>query len=95
MTGNKSDFIDIQLSAAGIAFAGKNGTLQISTGRFSYAFKPGESQRVLVSEWSRTIAQEMFEGKTLFEIATAKQAIVAAKQDGIAAAPPSTEEEKK
>ena len=67
----QSDFVQAQLSAAGIAFAGSAGVAQINTAHFSYKFTKGVAVKVLSSEWSRVLAKELYQGKPIFELATA------------------------
>ena len=68
-TTAQSDFVDIQLSAAGIAMVGANGALQITNAHLSYKFTPGVSTRVLTSEWSKMLSRESYQGKSIFELA--------------------------
>jgi hypothetical protein len=70
----QSDFVEIQLSADGLAMAGPGGALCITTQHFSYAFKPGTTVRVLTSEWSRTLSREQSNGRPIFEVAPASAA---------------------
>jgi hypothetical protein len=72
MTTKPSDFVNVQLSAAGA----KLGAVRVATGRWAYAFEPGKSQRVLTSEWSRVLSQEKRGGESLFEIAPAAASMV-------------------
>jgi hypothetical protein len=69
-----SDFVDVQLSAAGIAAAGAGGTLRITAHRLSYEFKPGERVRILTSEWAKVLAAETLRGQNIFELAPAPKA---------------------
>jgi hypothetical protein len=81
MTQKPSDFVQVQLSAAGIAFAA-GGPVRVSNAHFSYEFSPGVPVRVLTSEWSRMLANETVGGKSILEIAAGP------------AAPPAEPEEK-
>jgi hypothetical protein len=71
MANVPSDFVNIQLSAAGIAAAGANGALRITAAHLSYQFTPGAPVRVLTSEWSKVLSRETLKGKTIFELAPA------------------------
>lgn len=62
-----SDFVNVQLTAAGIAAAG--GALRITAHHMSYEFKPGVPVRVLTSEWARVLSSETLRGLNLFELA--------------------------
>jgi hypothetical protein len=66
---SSSDFVDVQLSPAGVAAAGANGALRFTAAHMSYAFKPGDRVRVLTSEWSRVLSRETLQGKLIFELA--------------------------
>jgi hypothetical protein len=72
MATAQSDFVDVQLSAAGVAMVGADGSLQITNAHLSYKFTPGASTRVLTSEWSRVLSKELFRGEPIFEIAPAE-----------------------
>jgi len=61
------DFVQVQLSAAGIAFAG-SGTVRISNGHFNYAFTPGNSVRVLSSEWRRVLSLKNYQGSPILAL---------------------------
>lgn len=65
----KSDFVDVELSAAGLAFAGESGAVRISSAHLSYAFQAGKTVRVLTSEWSRLLARENHNGQPILQIA--------------------------
>lgn len=75
------DFVDIQLSPAGASFAGKGGVVQISNGRFSYKVASGKPVRVLISEWSRTLSKETFNGQPIFQLTPATTVSTAAGTD--------------
>lgn len=68
MTQAKSDFVNVQLSAAGVAFAGAVKQVRISNGHFSYTFTAGTAVRVLTSEWSRVLSRERYQGQPIFEL---------------------------
>ena len=71
-TAVQSDFVNVQLSATGVAMAGKNGSLQLNTAHLSYTFKPGSSTRVLTSEWAKVLSRELYQGQPIFEPAPAE-----------------------
>jgi len=64
-----SDFVEIDLSPAGVTFAGKGGVVKISNGHFSYAVASGKTVRVLTSEWSRVLSKETYAGQPIFQVA--------------------------
>jgi hypothetical protein len=66
-----SDFVEVQLSTAGIAAAGQDGALRITAARMSYEFKPGARVRVLTSEWAKVLSTETLKGQAIFEFAPA------------------------
>ena len=68
MTRRSSDFVEVQLSAAGLEFAG-GCDLRIATLHMHYTFQPGIPVRVLTSEWSRVLERESWKGQALFELA--------------------------
>lgn len=61
-----TDFVDVQLSDAGVAQVGQAGALRITVGPMSYLFTPGQRVRVLSSEWSKVLSREKRKGQTLF-----------------------------
>jgi hypothetical protein len=69
MSNGPSDFVQVQLSAAGVAMAGTGAQVRIANGHFSYVFTAGQSTRVLNSEWRRTLSLKMSQGKPIFQIA--------------------------
>jgi hypothetical protein len=71
MSNGPSDFVQVQLSAAGLAFAGAGGQVRIANGHFCYIFTPGKPVRVLASEWRRVLSIKLFNGQPIFEIAPA------------------------
>ena len=71
MSNGPSDFIQVQLSAAGVAFAGAGAQVRIANGHFCYIFTPGKPVRVLSSEYRRVLAVKLFNGAPIFEIAHA------------------------
>ena len=64
-----SDFVQVQLSATGIAFAGKGATLRVGNGHFDYTFMPGAPVRVLTSEWRKTLSLKAYAGQPILEVA--------------------------
>jgi hypothetical protein len=82
---NPSDFIDVQLSAAGAAFAGDGATLRIGNGRFNYTFVSGTPVRVLTSEWRLALSHRRHDGAPILEPAPD---VPAAASDAAAKAQP-------
>ena len=66
-----SDFVDVQLSAAGVQAAGVNGSLRITAAHISYEFKPGARVRVLTSEWAKVLSRETLRGNIILELSPA------------------------
>ena len=64
-----SDFVDVQLSAAGIEAAGTDGAIRVTAAHLSYAFKPGARVRVLTSEWAKVLSRETLKGNLILELA--------------------------
>ncbi len=91
MSRQKTDFVELQLSEAGLAMAGKGGVLQIATARLVYKFTAGSTTRVLTSEWSRVLSREMYQGQPIFEVAPAA---APAQETTIAAEPADPESAK-
>lgn len=72
MATNNSDFVDVQLSADGIAaVGGAKGSLGIRRMHMNYTFTPGTPVRVLTSEWAKTLSMAQIKGKSIFELAPA------------------------
>jgi hypothetical protein len=69
-TATQSDFVNVQLTAAGVQAAGVNGVIQINAHRLSYKFTPGSTTRVLSSEWTKVLSKQMLQGKAIFELAS-------------------------
>lgn len=65
----QSDFVNVELSAAGVAFAGKGGVVRITAAHFDYTFAAGKTVRVLTSEWSRSLSKRLVNGKSILQIA--------------------------
>lgn len=70
-----SDFVDVQLTEAGVAFAGGS-TLRINVGRRAFAFEPGAPLRVERSyEWGGVLSRQFTPvGEPTFELAPAAPA---------------------
>jgi hypothetical protein len=67
-----SDFVDVQLTAAGEKFAGEAGVLRFSNGRFSYTFTKGHPTRVVKAyEWSSVLSAMNYQGEPVFAIVPA------------------------
>lgn len=69
MASVASDFVEIELSAAGVEFAGSGGVVRVTTQHFSYQVKAGAPVRVLTSEWSRVLSKESYQGQPIFCVA--------------------------
>jgi hypothetical protein len=65
----KSDFVQVQLTAAGVAFAGAAGVVRVGNGHFDYTFKAGTPVRMLSSEWRKHFSKQRSSGQPIFEIA--------------------------
>jgi hypothetical protein len=63
-----SDFVDLQLSSAGIAFCGQGASLRIANGHYDYTFTPGTPVRVLSSEWRRGFPVKTCNGQPILEV---------------------------
>jgi hypothetical protein len=68
-TAAPSDFVQVQLSAAGITFAGQGATVRIANAHFSYVFTPGQPVRVLSSEWRRVLSLKTYQGASILALA--------------------------
>jgi hypothetical protein len=62
------DFLDVQLTTAGIALAAPGSTVRIANGHFSYVFTGGKPVRVLSSEWRRVLSLKTFEGAPILAV---------------------------
>ncbi len=74
-----SDFVNVQLSAAGAAAAGVGGQLRITAAHLTYVFTAGASVRVLTSEWRNVLSKERIKGKLIFELTPGSTAAAADK----------------
>jgi hypothetical protein len=70
----KSDFVNVRLAAAGLTFAGSNGTVRIANAHMDYKFSGDTAQRVLTSEWSKIFSIEKYNGAPMFELVPTAQA---------------------
>ena len=67
-----SDFVQVQMSEAGIAFAGTGGTIRVENSRSHFVFTAGKPLRVVKSyEWGYLATQKNADGKPLFELVPA------------------------
>jgi hypothetical protein len=71
MATAQSDFVDVQLSAAGVLVAGASGSITVITPHFSYAFTAAGGTRVLTSEWAKTLSKETVNGQKILELTPA------------------------
>lgn len=78
MANETPDFVQVQLSASGIAFAGEGAQVRIVNGHYNYLFTPGSPVKVLTSEWSRSLSLKNFNGQPILEVAAASAADPAA-----------------
>lgn len=76
-----SDFVNVQLSAAGAAAAGAKGQLRLLASHIDYTFTPGAPVRVLVSDWTKVLSRETLKGNLIFELAPDGAAAAAASAD--------------
>jgi hypothetical protein len=67
----QSDFVNVQLSAAGAQIAGADKPIRITTPHFSYVFTASGSTRVLASEWARLLSKEKIDGALILQLAPA------------------------
>ena len=70
MATNNSDFVDIQLTAAGVKMAGAGATLRIAARHISYTFKVGSTTQVLTSEWTKFFSKQLYQGAAVVALAT-------------------------
>jgi hypothetical protein len=63
-----SDFVQVQLSAAGVKFAGAGGMVRIATAHFFYAFTATTPVRVLTSEWRRVLSLKTYQGAAILQV---------------------------
>jgi hypothetical protein len=68
MTTATPDFVQVQLTAAGVAFAGSGGSVRVANGHFTYLFTATAPVRVLISEWRRTLSTKTFQGAPILAI---------------------------
>lgn len=74
MAKDTPDFVQVQLSAAGLKLAG-SGPLKVANGTRSLTFTPGQTTKVERSyEWRAWLSTTMRNGEPLFEIAPAAPA---------------------
>jgi hypothetical protein len=63
------EFVQVQMSAAGVAYAGVGGVIRAENSRSHFAFVAGEAQRVVRGyEWGYLRDLKDAAGKPLFEI---------------------------
>jgi hypothetical protein len=65
---NPSDFVQVQLSPAGIALS-ESTSVRISNAHFNYCFTPGQPVKVLSSEWRRTLSLKTYQGSQILVLA--------------------------
>ena len=79
MSAGPSDFIQVQLSPAGVAFAGKGGAVRIANGHFDYTFTASKPVRVLTSEWRKALSLKVYKGAPILEAVAAAAPAAPAK----------------
>jgi hypothetical protein len=63
------DFIDVQLTAAGVKYAGAGGVVGVYNGRREFKFTAGQPAKVLKAyEWDKVLATMKAFGEPMFEI---------------------------
>jgi hypothetical protein len=70
MATAKSDFLDIELSPAGLLMAGASGAIRITNRHFNYQLKAGATARVLTSEWAKVLSKQLYQGQPIFKLAS-------------------------
>jgi hypothetical protein len=70
MATETPDFVQVQLSATGVAYAGAGAKVVVANGHYAYAFTPGQSVKVLTSEWRSSLSLKMSDGQPIFEVAS-------------------------
>jgi hypothetical protein len=80
------DFVELQLTAAGVAFAGEGGIVRMNNGHYSYTFTASQPVRVLSSEWRRGFPVKTFDGQPILQIAKPSPAPVSASSSSAAPA---------
>jgi hypothetical protein len=71
MSAAAPDFVQVQLTAAGVAFAGAGGYVRIANGHFAYTFTAVQPVRVLSSEWARMLSRQCAGGAPILQLAVA------------------------
>jgi hypothetical protein len=68
---NRSDYVEIRLTAAGEKLAGGDkGALTYSNRHMHYTFRPGEAQEVVSAyEWTKVLSNVRIGGELVFELA--------------------------
>ena len=79
-TATTPDFVEVQLTAAGITMAAPGTILRIANGHFSYLFTVGTPVRVLSSEWRRTLSILTYKGAPVLAIVAAATPAPAAQK---------------
>jgi hypothetical protein len=84
MRAERTDFVNIRLTAAGVNQVGSGGALTFSNRHMHYTFKPGEEQEVVLRyEWNAVLRHERAAGTSdpLFEVVEDIQADNSADPD--------------
>lgn len=77
-----SDFINIELSAAGLQMAGAGGSVRVTARHMNYEIKAGASVRVLTSEWSLVLSKHFYDGQPVFQASAPKKSAAAQEEVG-------------
>ncbi len=65
-----SDWVQVRLSEAGLAFAGDSATVNVANTHMHYTFQGTTPTRVLrYAEWDKLLSKETINGQPMFELA--------------------------
>ncbi len=82
-----ADFVQVQLSAAGVKMAGAGAVVRVVKAQSDFVFKAGVPQRVTLAwEWAKLLAPMKYQGQPIFEIVAATAAPATAGTAAVAAA---------
>lgn len=83
----RSDFLNIELTAAALKIAGPKGAVRVTRRHIDYVFVPGAPTRVLTSEWNRVLSAQKCGGESLLQVAA-----IVKKQESTVDAPISVDD---
>jgi hypothetical protein len=64
-----SDWVQVRLSEAGLAFAGASGVVTVANTHMRYTFEGTKPTRVLrYAEWGKLLSKETINGQPMFEL---------------------------